>query len=209
MKSAQWRVKRNTTFLSMCRDTLPISHDRCANDTVSVAWASFARIDTRLDSLLRERTPYRRVLVYSVGTHYFAQFPGHRLDHYYNHSNASYTRAWGTQYYQDMQRLLIWLSSWRERNVCVIWKTNNIGWSPEHTDTGHPSQNGGAHHYFNYWNIAMAEAAGLLVFDVEPLTLEDSKHHWNYSRSYHDFYHAYNSSVLASALLSFIKTNCR
>jgi|Transcript_2794 hypothetical protein len=212
----QWSIKKNTTFYATCRNTLPISHHTCANnDSVAFAWESFAGISMRLESLLRakNRTQSRQVLVYAVGTHYFAQFPDHRLDHWHNHTEAEYARAWVTQYYQDMQRLLAWLSNWRNRNVCVIWKTNNIGWSPHHT--GHPSQSDGAHHHLNYWNIAMAEAAGLLVYDVEPLTLEQSTNLWRNS-SYReqmigakqDFYHGYDHRVLAHALLSFIQTNC-
>ena len=212
--AAELQVPYNTSFLATCRNGLPVSRHKCAgNNAVAWAWESFAGVDMRLESLLSgatNRTEPRRVLVYSVGAHYFAQFPGHQGDHYHNHGTAEvelkYPRAWMSQYYRDMEHLMSWLSSWRERNICVIWKTNNIGWAP--LPTGHPSQSHGAHHYLNHWNIAMAEAAGLHVFDVEPLTLTYSKRHWNHSRPKHDFYHSYDFIAMSQALISFIRTNC-
>ena len=206
-----WRENATTTFFALCRNNMPISRHGCVNgNSMAYVWESFAGIDKRLETLLsatQRGTESRRVLVYAVGTHYFAQFPYHGVDHYFNHHHVEYPQAWLTQYYRDMQLLMHWLSRWQKRNICVVWKTNNIGFSPQRTY--HPSQSHGAHYFLNRWNVAMAEAARLLVFDVEPLTMRYSKHHWNHSTpNSNDFYHDYDWTRMSLALISFIHINC-
>ena len=203
---SRWEKERNMSFLDNCRDRLPVEHETCTgrlNISLTWVWESTANIDQRLVSLFEQRKPSdpRLVLLYSVGPHYFTQFPGHRPSQWY-HDNGVWPQEWLTQYYKDVRALMYWLRHLRtSRGACVLWKTNNIG--PK-TRTGasatHPSTEGRFHHWLNRWTIAMAEEASVPVVDVQPLTLTDQPHG--------DPYHSTNATRIAELVLRGIESVC-
>lgn len=206
-----WASRRDALFLATCRDRLPISTVTCdANhSSLSFVWESFAGIDLRLEKLLS--SPYsnrsaRRVLVYSVGAHYFAQFREHKASHYLNeimqpNHEYGYPQPWLSRYYSETRALMLWL---KKVPACVIWKTNNI-WNGTRSQT-HPSMIYRSHYWLNRWSIAMAAESGLRVFDVMPHTLQQSGLQAHISSP--DAYHKYDHADLAQRLLEFMLKSC-
>lgn len=211
-RAPEWRLQKNTTFLSTCRNADPIARSgRCADgDTLAWAWESFATVDPRLEAILNETKPTgrRRALVYSVGPHYFSQFEHHNHRSYYVDA-SEWPEEWLARYYDDVKGLMRWLHHWsRDARTCVLWKTNNIGTGEE--GSVHPSRRGGVHHWLNRWAVAMAHETGVRVVDVQPLTLNMSVAYAtdDVGKQVADLYHGYNHSRLAEHVLREIEREC-
>merc|ERR1712185_344257 len=128
------------------------------------------------------------------------QFSGHNGIYYTDHRNGIYyPQSWLTQYYQDLSQLMLWLQSLKKSNICVIWKTNNIGIGEGKSN--HPSQVNKAHDWLNRWTVAMAESMGVSVYDVTPYTIGESSK----KAMSNDYYHSYNHTNIAVGLLDHIQ----
>ena len=195
-----WRRDRNATFLSECRQGMPVVSATCVNRTRLVwAWESYANIDPRLERWANTTKGHRRhVLFYSVGGHYFSQFPDFQSSMLWQET-VERPQEWLNQYFMDMSRLMQWMQHWRDSYGCVIWKTIPT-FQPRHGDVNqsvHPSRaNAGIHAMINKWSIAMATAAGIPVLDVQPHTIWEST-----VKPLHDFYHDYDFMWQAQELL--------
>jgi len=181
----------------------------CASANMSLAfeWKSFM-LSSR-DEVFRQRvlaaaadgTPV--TVVMNAGTHHFAKFHDHAVSSYFDApDDFAWPQAWIDDFVLSTRRLLAaFAPATLPKNVCVLWKTMNIGprqpvvamqsapplsqVSQHGTDGSaaaastaasaaqvhHPSARNGLHDWLNRISIALATEVGVGVVDLSDLTL--------------------------------------
>ena len=203
----RWRAHEDTGFLTQCSDELTYQTVSCrCGGSLHYQWISSARLSTNFTKEVHSRHALGRqqVVIYSLGPHFFAQFP--------NHSKAYYRRdlplppLWSDAFDSQVDQLMARLA---KLPACVVWKTNNLGSRVPDHNISHPNVQGGLNDVLGRRATAMAARHGLIISDISPVTLNYSREHHNFASGNEDFYHAYDNMLIAKALLSTVQRECR
>ena len=207
----RWSRDRNTQFLTQCSQELSYRTVACrAGGTLRYQWMSDARPPNASFTKALENAHAlgrQQVVLYSLGPHFFAQFPGHSSQFY--DQDMVLPQSWRDAFDSEVDQLMAKLATLRDV-ACVVWKTNNLGYRhPEHyTRQPHPSVQGGINDVLGQRAVAMAAKHGLFISDVSEVTVAFSKARHNFSSASVDFYHSYDNEQIATALLRNVREQC-
>ena len=173
----EWKLHHNTTFLAACRErTLPWYETQCPNTTsLSYRWKSYAQSPDRDDddyARLRSKAAEKHLRVvafYSVGAHHFSRYPDYHGKQYAVPDDWVPPQAWMDEWFAEMSQLMQRLSMLRSHGVCVLWKTNNIGYRLQGS-VHHPSAAGAWHDHLNTFAAAISAKHAIPVVDYRSIT---------------------------------------
>jgi len=207
----RWKEEKNTQFLASCSESLRYGSAGCeGGGSLHYQWVSSARLpDANLTKELERghALGHPQVVVYSLGPHFFAQYPDHTHRNYDHEMELP--QVWQDEWDRQVELLMAHLAQLR-RTACVVWKTNNLGYRhPQYyTAQPHPSIEGGTNDVLSRRAAAAARKHGLAVSDVSVVTVPQSRAAHNFSSANVDFYHSYNNKPIADALLRTVAEHC-
>ena len=188
-----WPRAQDYRNLSACRERLYSRKPYVAsctrfNASIHYEWKSLL-FHEQYDSTFRHRVaaaakanPSQPVLaILNAGPHHFSQFDDHTHSLHWSIDDAyAFPQKWFDSYYDGAARLF---DAFAPRslpdNVCVLWRTSNIGprlvdashhGSSKPRTSHHPSARNGLHDWLNRVATAMAHRAGMGVIDLSDLT---------------------------------------
>ena len=193
-------LPKNYRRLALCRETLyshrPYEGRRCAlNISLHYEWKSFmwneARDSTFLARVRNAASRNSRPILVLLGgspAHHFSQHSDHRQELQWAVDDAhDWNQAWIDDYLNATLQLFdaFGPSARLPANVCVLWRTSNIG--PRHLPANgdgsillsaatmldtmhHPSVRNGVHDWLSRFTVSLARRAGLGVLDTNDIT---------------------------------------